>query len=47
MAGVVLCLTPWVPVIWGIGDLIAGVIILGNVGLATFAYKAYFARTES
>ena len=47
LAGMVLCLTPWVPVIWGIGDPIAGVILLGNLALGAYAYKAYFARTET
>ena len=46
LAGIVLCLTPWVPVIWGIGDLIAGVIIVANVANGAFVYKAFFARTE-
>ena len=47
LAAAVLCLTPWVPVIWGVGDLIAGVIIAANVANGAFLYKVFIARTES
>ena len=45
-AAAVLSLSPWVPVFWGYGDLIAGVIIMGNIALGAFVYKTFFARTE-
>ena len=47
LAGIVLCLTPWIPALWGIGDPIAGVIIGANVANGAFVYKAFVARTEN
>ena len=46
LAGIVLCLTPWIPAIWGVGDPIAGVIIGANVANGAYVYKAFLARTE-
>ena len=47
LAAMVLCLTPWIPTFWSIGDPIAGVIILANLANGAFVYKAFFARTEA
>ena len=42
----VLVLTPWVPMIFGYGDVIAASIILINVILAAYTYQVYAARTQ-
>ena len=46
MASVVLILTPWVPVMFGIGDTIAASIVFVNVLSGAFVYKVFAARTE-
>ena len=42
----VLILSPWVPMIFGYGDVLAASIILVNVLLAAFTYKVFAARTQ-
>ena len=46
-AGLVLVLTPWLPVLIGFGSSLAASIIFVNVAVGGFAYKAWFRRTES
>ena len=46
MASVVLILTPWAPVMFGIGDTIAASIVFVNVLSGAFVYKVFAARTE-
>ena len=46
-AGLVLVLTPWIPVLIGFGSSLAANIIFVNVAVGDFAYKAWIRRTES
>ena len=47
MSAIVLIMTPWLPVLFGFGSTMAGVIVLVNMLAGGFSYKAFFARTES
>ena len=50
--GIMLCalalmLTPWVPVMFGYGSTVAASIVFVNIAAGAFAYKVFFARTET
>ena len=45
-AGLVLMLTPWVPVILGYGDVFAASIVFLDIATGAFAYKVWLGRTE-
>ena len=45
--GVVLVLTPWVTVIWGIGTPMAATINAVNIGLGAYVHKYYFDKAEA
>ena len=47
MAAVVLILTPWVPMLFGFGDLFAAAVPFVNIVAGAFSYKSFVARTES
>ena len=40
-------LTPWVPVFFGYGSTVAASITFVNIAAGAFAYKIFFARTET
>ena len=46
VSALALILTPWIPAFFGVGTQTLSVIMLLNVALGAFLYKAYFARTE-
>ena len=46
MSAGVLILTPWVPMLFGYGDVIAASIILINVILAAYSYHVFAARAQ-
>ena len=46
-AGIVLVLTPWLPVLIGFGSSLAASIIFVNVAVGSFAYKVWIRRTET
>ena len=47
LGAVILVLTPWITVIFGVGDVVGAVINSMNVALGAYVYKYYFDRTES
>ena len=46
LGGTVLVLTPWVPVIFGLGTVLAAVINFTNILLGAYVYKYYFEGRE-
>ena len=46
MAAVVLMVTPWVPVIFGLGDTIAASIVFINVLVGGYGYKMLAAQQD-
>ena len=47
LTAIVLIMTPWVPVLFGYGSTMAGVIVFVNVLAGAYVYKIFFARTET
>ena len=46
LAGLILVLTPWVPVVFGLGTVTAAVINFVNILLGAYCYKYYFEARE-
>ena len=45
--GAVLVLSAWVPVVLGFGEPFAAAVLVGNVALGAYCWKAWLARTET
>ena len=46
IGGFILVLTPWVPVVFGMGDIVSAVINFVNILLGAYVYKYYFESSE-